>query len=327
MSRLTRSLVLLLFASASSSDRSAILGSSKLSGGQAPTIPVAGPSSSPADAAPSISGFIAAQFRSLCQGLDPSVDPEALAEKVTSGLPAESISDAQITELMAETAAYQASMHPDFARLAARVAVSRLHAITQPSLLTTLREMHAHTHNGEAAPLVSDELLRRAEAMAPQLEAALVHERDYDMDYFGLRTLQRSYLHKGNDGTPIERPQHMLMRVALCVHGANLIGGEGGAAAASEGESAASAASDADVAAVLKAYDLMSRGLYTHATPTLFNAGAVRPQLCSCFLLTAKADSIDGIFETLKQCARARMHPHAALQCPSRSDTAAVCVL
>ena len=326
MSRLTRSLVLLLFASASSSDRSAILGSSKLSGGQAPTIPVAGPSSSPADAAPSISGFIAAQFRSLCQGLDPSVDPEALAEKVTSGLPAESISDAQITELMGDRAAYQASMHPAFARLAARVAVSGCtRSPSRRSLRRSARCMH--THNGEAAPLVSDELLRRAEAMAPQLEAALVHERDYDMDYFGLRTLQRSYLHKGNDGTPIERPQHMLMRVALCVHGANLISGEGGAAAASEGESAASAASDADVAAVLKAYDLMSRGLYTHATPTLFNAGAVRPQLCSCFLLTAKADSIDGIFETLKQCARARMHPHAALQCPSRSDTAAVCVL
>ena len=118
------------------------------------------------------------------------------------------------------------------------------------------------------------------------------------------------------------------MRVALCVHGANLISGEGGAAAASEGESAASAASDADVAAVLKAYDLMSRGLYTHATPTLFNAGAVRPQLCSCFLLTAKADSIDGIFETLKQCARlACMHPHAALQCHALTPLLPVCCI
>ena len=147
-----------------------------------------------------------------------------------------------------------------------------------------------------------------------------MHERDYDMDYFGLRTLQRSYLHKGNDGTPIERPQHMLMRVALCVHGANLIGGEGGAS-----EGGASAASDADVEAVLKAYDLMSRGLYTHATPTLFNAGAVRPQLCSCFLLTAKADSIDGIFETLKQCARMQPHAAAALQCHALTPLLSVC--
>ena len=125
---------------------------------------------------------------------------------------------------------------------------------------------------------MSDELVALAERMAPQLEAALQHEADFGYDYFGLRTLQRAYLQKSRDGRPIERPQHMLMRVALCVHGA-------------------------DEAAVLKAYDLMSRGLYTHATPTLFNAGTCRQQLSSCFLLSTRDDSIAGIFDTLRQCA------------------------
>jgi ribonucleoside-diphosphate reductase alpha chain len=221
---------------------------------------------------------MAAHLRELCTGLDASIDPEALATKVCDQLPAAGATEEQITELMAETAAYQASMHPDFARLAARVAVSRLHARTDASVLSVLRTMRHHCHNGEPAPLVSEQLLADAEALAPALEAALQHERDFDYDYFGLRTLQRSYLHKDDHGQPIERPQHMLMRVALCVHGRN-------------------------EAAVLKAYELMAAGMYTHATPTLFNAGSPRPQLCSCFLLTAKADSIAGIFDTLRQCA------------------------
>lgn len=220
---------------------------------------------------------IRARFDALLRGdLDASVEPELLADKVCEGVPAGELSADQIAELMAETAAYQSSYHPDFGKLAARVAVARLHERTDPSLLHAMRAMHAHTHNGEAAPLVSADMLERAEAHAEQLEAALRHDLDYNYDYFGLRTLQRSYLHRDASGAPIERPQHMLMRVALCVHAT-------------------------DLSAVLQAYDLMSRGLYTHATPTLFNAGSPRQQLCSCFLLTTQSDSISGIFDTLRQ--------------------------
>jgi len=219
------------------------------------------------------------RFRALCDGLDPVVSPSELADKVCLGLPAEGIDEEQLCELMAETAAYQTSMHPDFGRLAARVAAARLHERTDPSLIATLRRMHAHTHRGKPAPLVSAELLADAEAMAPALERALDHQADFRYDYFGLRTLQRAYLHKSRDGEPIERPQHMLMRVALCVHGR-------------------------DEHAVLHAYELMSRGKYTHATPTMFNAGSCRQQLSSCFLLATQEDSIAGIFDTLNQCAR-----------------------
>eukprot|EP00966_Prymnesium_polylepis_P015255 352839-Prymnesium_polylepis.1 len=225
----------------------------------------------------SLLASIEARFRALCYGLDASVEPHALATLVCDGLN-ETPTEQQVTALMAETAAYQASMHNDFARVAARVTVAQLHERTAPGLLETLRTLHAHEVDGQPAPLVSDQVLADAEAMAAELEAALLHERDFDMDYFGLRTLQRAYLLCARDGTPIERPQHLLMRVALCVHGG-------------------------DRAAVLEAYDLMSRGFYTHATPTMFNAGAKRQQLSSCFLLTAQADSVAGIFDTLRQCA------------------------
>lgn len=228
-------------------------------------------------AAPRTVDQIAARFREQCFGLDTSVDPDVLAKLVCDGL-CNDATEEQVAELMAETAAYQASMHPDFGRLAARVAVARLHSRTQPGVLATLRALCEHRVGGVSTPLVNSELVANGEAMAHALEAAIQHERDYEFDYFGLRTLQRSYLLSSHEGNPIERPQHLLMRVALCVHGA-------------------------DTAAVLGAYDMMSRGLYTHATPTLFNAGAKRQQLSSCFLLTAKADSVDGIFDTLRQCA------------------------
>ena len=227
------------------------------------------PSASAAPAAPPFSlSFIEARYRALSDGLDPMVDVSLLAHQVTDGL-YEGVSELEVDELMAETAAYQASMHPDFARLAARVAASRLHAQTEPSLVATLRALHAHKDpfSGGPAPLVSAELLAVAEELAPVVEPALRHDRDFDFDYFGLRTLQRSYLLGEADGAR-ERPQHMLMRVALCVHGR-------------------------DAPAVLQAYDLMSRGLFTHATPTMFNAGCPRQQLASCFLLTCKEDSIE----------------------------------
>lgn len=224
----------------------------------------------PADpaASPFSLSMIEARYRGLSDGLDPMVDVSLLAQQVCDGL-YEGVSELEVDELMAETAAYQASMHPDFARLAARVAASRLHAQTEPSLVATLRALHAHKDpfSGGPAPLVSADLLAVAEELASVVEPALRHERDFDFDYFGLRTLQRSYL-LGEEGGARERPQHMLMRVALCVHGN-------------------------DAPAVLQAYDLMSRGLFTHATPTMFNAGCPRQQLASCFLLTCKEDSIE----------------------------------
>ena len=240
--------------------------------------PICHPSTS-ASVATAMREAVEARFRALLDGLDPLISPSELADKVCGGLPAEGVSEEELSSLMAETAAYQSSMHPDFGRLAARVAVVRLQECTEPGLVATLRRMREHTHQGEPAPMVTAELLQRAERMAPRLEAALRHDADFAYDYFGLRTLQRSYLHRSRDGQPIERPQHLLMRVALCVHGD-------------------------DEAAVLEAYDLMSRGLYTHATPTLFNAGSPRQQLSSCFLLSTRADSIEGIFDTLGQCAR-----------------------
>jgi ribonucleotide reductase alpha subunit len=220
---------------------------------------------------------IEARFRELSHGLDDSIDSVALTDTVCGAL-CDGASEEDVDNLMAETAAYHASMHPDFAKLAARVAVARLHRKTEPSLLRTLHAMCDHAIDGVAAPLVTAELVETAERMAPALEAAIRHERDYEYDYFGLRTLQRSYLRTAADGASVERPQHMLMRVALAVHGT-------------------------DEPAVLQAYDMMSRGLFTHATPTLFNAGTARQQLCSCFLLAPQEDSVAGIFESLRQCA------------------------
>ena len=224
---------------------------------------------------------LAHRFERLAQDLDAVVKSSAhsLAHKVESGL-FEGATDKDIDQLAAETAAYQASMHPDYSRLASRVAVERIHACTEPSFAKTMRRLADHSHPLRGpCPLVSTEFAALAQRMGPLLDGAIRHERDFEYDYFGLRTLQRSYLLGTTDaGTPVERPQHMLMRVALAVHGE-------------------------DTAAVLEAYDMMSRGEYTHATPTLFNSGCPRGQLCSCFLLTTEEDSVEGIFSTLTRCA------------------------
>ena len=153
------------------------------------------------------------------------------------------------------------------------------HSSLAPSPPRSVKLLHAYVNpaNGELAPLVSDELSAVVQSHAAALDAAMVYERDMDYNYFGFKTLERSYLLR-IDGRVVERPSHLLMRVSLGIHGA-------------------------DVASALSTYDALSRRLFTHASPTLFNAGTPRPQLSSCFLLTMKDDSIEGIYDTLKQCA------------------------
>lgn len=170
-----------------------------------------------------------------------------------------------------------AATHPDYGVLAARIAVSNLHKNTNPSFVETMRALNVYTVRGKRAPLVSDSTWADVQAASEQLDAELDHTRDYGYDYFGFKTLERSYLLR-LDGAVVERPQHMLMRVAVGIHGRN-------------------------TAAVLATYHLLSGRWFTHATPTLYNAGTPRPQLSSCFLLTVKEDSIEGIYDTLKQCA------------------------
>lgn len=164
-------------------------------------------------------------------------------------------------------------------QLAARIAVSNLHKNTLKSFTETVRVMHGHINpkNGEAAPLIADDVFEIIMANAARLDSEIVYDRDFDYDYFGFKTLERSYLLRVN-GRVVERPQHMLMRVAVGIH-------------------------KSDVAAAVETYHLLSQRWFTHASPTLFNAGTPRPQLSSCFLVAMKSDSIEGIYDTLKECA------------------------
>jgi len=221
---------------------------------------------------------ITSRVRRLCNGLDPNfVDPVPITQKVIEGFYA-GISTSEIDTLAAETCAYMSQKHPDFSLLAARIAVSNLHKNTLDSFMETCRSLHDYRDKQDrAAALVSDDVWEFVESNAAQLDAAVQYERDFDYDYFGFKTLEKSYLLRVHERIA-ERPQHMLMRVACGIH----VG---------------------DVAAAIETYDLMSRRCFTHATPTLFNAGTPQPQMSSCFLLTMKDDSIEGIYDTLRQCA------------------------
>ena len=182
-------------------------------------------------------------------------------------------------ELAAQTAASFATQHPDYAVLAARIEVSNLHKETEKSFSKVMHAMrhYAHPKTGEPAPLVSEEVYTVVMANSERLDGAVLHDRDFEFDYFGFKTLEKSYLLK-IDGQIAERPQHMLMRVSVGIH-------------------------LADIERVLETYNLLSQKFFTHATPTLFNAGTPNPQMSSCFLTTVKSDSIDGIYDTLKNCA------------------------
>lgn len=210
--------------------------------------------------------------------LDQTLDLAKVARQTVEGAVL-GMTQVEVSTLLAETAAYLSSHHPDYEALAARIAVDALHARTPKRFSESIAELRAHTHPKlrVRVPLINDLTAAAVEAHADVLDAAIVHERDYAYSYFGFKTLERSYLMQ-NDKRIVERPQYMIMRVAVGIHGN-------------------------DIASALGTYDLMSRQLFTHATPTLFNAGTPNGQLSSCFLLTVQEDSIVGIYDTLKQCA------------------------
>jgi ribonucleoside-diphosphate reductase alpha subunit len=223
---------------------------------------------------------ITARIEKLCYGLDMRyVNPVEVAMKVINGL-YDGVTTVELDNLAAETAATMTTRHPDYAKLAARLAISNLHKVTSKSFYSTMKRLYTYVDpkTGENAPLISKETWRIVQKHASELDEAIIHDRDFGYDYFGFKTLERSYLMK-IDGKVVERPQHMLMRVAVGIHGE-------------------------DIEAAIETYNLMSERWFTHATPTLFNAGTPKPQLSSCFLLMMKEDSIDGIYDTLKQCAK-----------------------
>ena len=221
---------------------------------------------------------ITKRVEGLCFNLERSlVDPVLIAQKVIEGL-YDGMTTQELDDLSAQTAADLSSKHPDFSILAGRIAVSNLHRNTESSFSKNIKAMYRYRHpkTSEHFPLVSEELYSLVRLNHARIDSLLDYERDFNYDYFGFKTLEYSYLLRMN-GKVVERPQQMLMRVALGLYGE-------------------------DFESAIKTYDLMGRKLFTHASPTLFSAGTKRPQLSSCFLLTMKDDSIEGIYETLKQC-------------------------
>ncbi|KAH9757674.1 Ribonucleoside-diphosphate reductase [Citrus sinensis] len=222
---------------------------------------------------------ITARLKKLSYGLSKEhCDPVLVAQKVCAGV-YKGVTTTQLDELAAETAAAMTVNHPDYALLAGRVAVSNLHKITKNSFSETIKDMYNYYNkrSGKKASLVADDVYEIIMKNAACLDGAIIYDRDFDFDYFGFKTLERSYLLK-MDSRVVERPQHMLMRVSVGIH-------------------------KDDTDSALKTYHLMSQHWFTHATPTLFNAGTPQPQLSSCFLLCMKDDSIEGIYDTLKKCA------------------------
>ncbi len=222
---------------------------------------------------------ITARVRKLCYGLSNLVDPVKVAMRVIEGL-YDGVTTSELDNLAAEIAATLTTAHPDYAKLAARISVSNLHKNTKKSFSETMKDLYEYVNprTGKKAPLLSDEVYKVIEQNADKLDSTIIYNRDFGYDYFGFKTLERSYLLKLN-GQIAERPQHMLMRVAVGIH-----------------------LDDLDSA--IETYELMSKKYFTHATPTLFNSGTPKPQMSSCFLLAMKEDSIDGIYDTLKQTAK-----------------------
>ncbi len=222
---------------------------------------------------------ITARIKKLCYGLNPLVTPEKVAMKVIEGL-YDGVTTSELDNLAAEVAATNTITHPDYALLASRIAVSNLHKNTKKSFSDAVKDLYEYIDpkTDKKAPLISDEVYDIIIKNADILDSTIIYDRDFRYDFFGFKTLERSYLLKLK-GEVAERPQQMLMRVAVGIHKDNLD-------------------------AAIETYNYMSEGWFTHATPTLFNSGTPKPQMSSCFLLTTKEDSIPGIYDTLKQCAQ-----------------------
>ena len=222
---------------------------------------------------------ITARVRKLCYGLNELVDPLKVAMRVIEGL-YDGVTTSELDNLAAEIAATMTTAHPDYARLAARISVSNLHKNTKKTFSEVMHDLYVYVNprTGKDAPLLSEEVYKVIMDNKDMLDSTIIYNRDFGYDYFGFKTLERSYLLKLN-GQIAERPQHMLMRVSIGIH-----------------------LNDLDAA--IETYELMSKKYFTHATPTLFNSGTPKPQMSSCFLLTMKDDSIDGIYDTLKQTAK-----------------------
>ena len=222
---------------------------------------------------------ITARIVKMCYGLDPLVSPEGVAMKVIEGL-FDGVTTTQLDNLAAEVAAAKTIDHPDYALLASRIAVSNLHKETKKTFSDVMTDLHTYIDpkTGENASLVGEDVYKVMMENKERLDSSIIYDRDFRYDYFGFKTLTRSYLLKLN-GEIAERPQQMLMRVAVGIH-------------------------KTDIDSAIKTYNLMSEGWFTHATPTLFNSGTPKPQMSSCFLLTMKEDSIEGIYDTLKSCAQ-----------------------
>ncbi|MCF8220488.1 MAG: ribonucleoside-diphosphate reductase subunit alpha [Cryomorphaceae bacterium] len=222
---------------------------------------------------------ITARVIKMCYGLDPMVSPEAVAMKVIEGL-YDGVSTTDLDNLAAEVAAAKTTEHPDYALLASRIAVSNLHKETKKTFSDVMTDLYEYLDpkTGQNAALLSEEVYQIVINNREALDSSIIYDRDFRYDYFGFKTLTRSYLMK-LEGKIAERPQHMLMRVSLGIH-------------------------KNDLTSAIATYNLMSEGWFTHATPTLFNSGTPKPQMSSCFLLTMKEDSIPGIYDTLKSCAQ-----------------------
>jgi len=222
---------------------------------------------------------ITSRIKKLAWGLSHDIDPIQVAKKVCIGVYS-GVTTSELDELAAQTAAHMVTVHPDYGLLAARIEVSNLQKNTKKVFSEVVEDLYRYINprSGEPGPLVSDRVYKIVQDNKEKLDSAIVYGRDYGYDYFGIKTLTKSYLLKLN-GVIAERPQHMLMRVSLGIH-------------------------HEDIAAAIETYNLMSQKWFTHASPTLFNGGTQRPQLSSCFLLAMKDDSIEGIYDTLKQCAQ-----------------------
>ena len=222
---------------------------------------------------------ITSRIVKLCYGLDMNyIDPTEITLKVISGIYS-GVSTVELDNLAAEIAATMTTKHSDYSILAARIAISNLHKETKKNFSDVIKDLYEIKNDevNETAPRISDQVYNIVMANSERLNASIIYDRDFGYNYFGFKTLERAYLLKINKKI-VERPQHMLMRVAIGIH-------------------------MDDIDAAIETYNMMSERWFTHASPTLFNAGTPNQQLSSCFLLTMKDDSLDGIYDTLKQCA------------------------